>query len=340
MHKSHLRFLVLVPAVFLLAAWGGSSSDSAPTLTLYSGQHQQTTEALVAGFEQATGIDVTARYDDEDVLANQIVAEGSHERADVIFTENTPALQYLGERGDLANVEASTLAHVPARFDSPSGKWVGVSGRVSVLIYNPKLISKKDLPTSVLAMASPRYKDKIALAAGETDFQPVVTSVLRSYGEQKALAWLNGLKSNAGHHLYADNETVAIAVNRGSVAFGIVNQYYWYRMADEIGKSNVHSTIALFAPHDPGYVIDVSGAGILSAGKHQAEAQKFVAFLVSRKGQQIIGHSTSFEYPIGSGVTTSEPEAPFAKLQPSSITLAQLGDGSTAIKLLQQVGLL
>jgi ABC-type Fe3+ transport system substrate-binding protein len=32
-------------------------------------------------------------------------------------------------------------------------------------------------------------------------------------------------------------------------------------------------------------VIDVSGAGVLASSSHKSDAQKFVAFLVSRAGQ-------------------------------------------------------
>ena len=140
---------------------------------------------------------------------------------------------------------------------------MGVSARVSVLIYNPSLIAKSQLPTSVLQLADPRYQGKLAFAAGETDFQPIVTSVLRTYGEAATLQWLDGIKTNAGGHIYPDNETIADEVNRGAVAFGVVNQYYWYRMRAEIGASNMHSAITYFAPGDPGYVLDVSGAAVL-----------------------------------------------------------------------------
>ena len=125
----------------------------------------------------------------------------------------------------------------------------------------------------------------MAFAAGETDFQPIVTSVAQAYGTEAALQWLEGIKANAGAHVYPDNETIADEVNRGAVAFGVVNQYYWYRMRAEIGVSNVHSEIAYFAPHDPGYVVDVSGAAVLKSSKHQAAAQRFLAYLVSRPGQ-------------------------------------------------------
>jgi iron(III) transport system substrate-binding protein len=345
------RRLVLAAGLTLvagavLAGCGASGPDpsSSPSITLYSGQHQQTVDGLVTAFEKQTGITVSVRNDDEGTLANLIAVQGPNSPADVFYAENSPALEFLQEKGLLAPVPPSTLARIPAQYNSPAGDWVAISARVSVLIYNPSLIAKSQLPTSVLQLADPKYQGKFALAAGETDFQPIVTSVVKSYGQAAALRWLQGIKSDAASHLLPDNETIANEVNRGQVAFGIINQYYWYRLRAEIGASAMHSQLAYFAPHDPGYVIDVSGAGVLKSSKHQAAAQKFLAFLASQQGQDIIaragGNKQSYEYPLAAGVTTSAPETPFDQLQPNSITIADLGDGSAAIDLLRQAGLL
>ncbi len=327
----------------LLAACASSSADpsSSPgSITLYNGQHEQTTNELVAGFEKATGIKVNVRNEDKDAAANQIALQGANAPGDVIFTENSPALAFLQNKGLLAPVARSTLAQTPARFSSPQGDWLGVSARVSVIIYNPKLISAGQLPTSVLQLADPKYKGKLAFAAGETDFQPIVTSMLHTYGQAKTLTWLTSIKANAAGHFVPDNETIASDVNRGLVAFGVINQYYWYRMRSELGAAAMHSLITHFAPRDPGYVIDVSGAAVLKSSKNPAGAQRFLAFLVSKKGQEIIAHSQSFEYPLLAGVSPQAAETPFGQLQPNSITISQLGDGAAAIALLQKAGLL
>jgi iron(III) transport system substrate-binding protein len=323
-----------------LGGAGGGAGAAQPALTLYSGQHVQTTQALVNAFEKKTGIHVNIRFDDEDVLADQLMTEGAHSPADVFFTENSPPLQFLSSKHLLVPLNASTLSAGPSRFNSPNGQWVGVSARVSVMVYNTSLLKPSQLPTSAMQLAQPKWKGKIALAGSETDFQPIVTSVARAHGKTAALAWLNALKGNAGSHLYPDNETVTDEVNRGQVALGIINQYYWYRERAQVGASHMHSKIAYFAPHDVGYVVDVSGAAVLQSSQHRSQAQQLVAFLVSKQGQQIISHSDSFEYPIASGVTTAQPETPFNQLKPNSITISQLGTGSTAIALLQEAQLL
>ena len=256
----------------------GNSSDpaggQAQSITLYSGQHEQTTDGLVTAFERQTGIKVNVRNDDEDTLANLIAVQGSRSPADVFFTENSPPLEFLQEKGLLSQVDPATLARTPAKYNSPGHDWVGVSARVSVLVYNPSLIARSQLPASVMQLANPKYQGKLALAPGETDFQPIVTSVMKTYGRAAALAWLEKVKSNAASHTVPDNETLVSEVNRGQVAFGVLNEYYWYRLKAEIGAQAMHSQLAYFAPHDPGYVIDVSGAAVLKSSPHQAVAQK------------------------------------------------------------------
>ena len=332
------------PLASLLAACGGTAPGAtAQSITLCSGQHVQTTDALVTQFEKATGITVHVRSDDEDVLANQIAAEGTRSPADVIFTENSQVLEFLQGKGLLAKVNKATLANTPAKYDSPDGDWAAISGRVSVIIYNPALISASQLPTPVMQLADPKYRGKLAIAPGETDFQPIVTAVERAYGTAAAKQWLEAVKANGSAHNYPDNETVADQVNRGGAAFGLVNEYYWYRMRAEIGVSNTKARITHLVPGNPGYVVDVSGAAIMKSSKHLAAAQKFVAFLVSKQGQDVIANpkeSISFEYPIDSGVTTEAGETPFSQLQPYPITISQLGTGTAAIALLRQAGLL
>src|SRR5277367_3616153 len=180
-----LSLLILGVIALALTACGSSSTSGSAsestgpgtTITLYNGQHEQTTAKLVAGFEKQTGIKVKVRSDDEDVLGNQILQEGSSSPADVFYTENTPVLEDLQEKGLLAPLQTSTLAAVPSKYSSPRGDWVGVSARVSVLVYNTSLIKASELPSSILELAQPKWKDKLGFAPSETDFQPLVTAI-------------------------------------------------------------------------------------------------------------------------------------------------------------------
>ncbi len=333
--------VVVVAIVAVVAVVAGSNSGSATdTLTVYSGQHPQTVSKLVSAFEKKTGISVAVRSDDEGVLENQIVTEGKDSPADVFLTENSPPLEALSAKGLLAKIDDSTLAKTSAKYSSPAGRWAGVSARVSAMVYNTNKLKPSQLPGSILDLASPKWKGKLALAPTETDFQPIVTAVAARYGDTEALKWLEGIRANAAGHIYPDNETLVAEVNSGRAQLGVINHYYWYRLRDEIGKNKIHSALHFFKDGDPGYVIDVSGAGVLASSSHQSEAQQFVDFLVSRAGQEIIASSESYEYPLGSGVVTAKPLVPFTSLRPDPITVSQLGDGTTAVNLLREASLL
>ena len=79
---------------------------------------------------------------------------------------------------------------------------------------------------------------------------------------------------------------------------------------------------------------------MLKSSRHRAAAERFLEFLVSRAGQEVLAHSDSYEYPLRSGVPAPAGLRPFSQLQPASLTPAELGDGSQALELEQKAGLL
>jgi iron(III) transport system substrate-binding protein len=337
-----MLFLIVVLTV---SGCGIGSADvpggSGETITLYSAQHQQTTDALIAAFTKQTGIKVRVANNDEDVLTAQIAQEGDLSPADVFYTENSNWLEQLNDQGLLVKVRPSTLANVPKRDSAVNGNWVGVSARVSVLIYNTSKLKPGQLPRSVMELADPKWLGKIEIAPSETDLWPIVSSIDRAKGHAAALRWLIGLETNAGgNDNVPDNETITRDVSQGVSELGLINHYYYYRLVAEIGQSSVKAKIAYFAPHDPGYVEDISGAGVLKSSKHQAAAQKLVNFMTSAVGQKVLAQSDSFEYPIHPGVAASPELTPLSQLQPSSFSPTELGTGLDAKALLEEAGLI
>ncbi len=343
--------LGLVGAVGALAACGSSTSRpqstatkpsasasgiSGQTITVYSGQHEETAQLLVDDFEKRTGVKVKLKSDDEASLAGQLLQEGAASPADVFYAENPPALTTVAEHGLLAKVASSTLAQVPADASPSNGEWVGVSARTVAFAVN-KSVPAADVPTSVFDLTKPYWKGKLGIAPGETDFSPIITAIIATKGEAAAKAWLEGLKANG--KTFEDNETLIAAVDKGEIKGGIIDHYYWYRLRDEVGASHLNAKLTYFAPGDPGALADVSGAGILASSKHPAAAQAFLAYLVSEPAQTIIATSHSYEYPLRPGVTSKADLKPLASVAPLTPP-AQLGDGKQALALLQSVGLL
>lgn len=349
-YRRHYRRLVIAAgsvALVTLAGFTGAcgkppqSGSSGSELTLYSAQHQQTTNALVSGFTKQTGIKVNVVNGDEDATTAKIEQEAAKSPADLVYTENSPWLEQLDQRGLLAKVDASTLAAIPKQDSGASGDWVGVSARFSGITYNTSRLPAAELPQSIMDLANPAWKNRIEIAPAETDFWPVVSSVLHTSGQAKTLDWLNGLKANAGSNdNVPSNETLAADISQGNSDLGVLNQYYYHRLRTEVGPNAIGSQFAFFAPHDPGYVENVSGAAVLASSENQAAARKFLQFLTSQAGQTILARSDSFEYPLANGVPANPQLPPLNTLAPNAFSVADLGAGEDAKALLQQAQLL
>jgi iron(III) transport system substrate-binding protein len=325
-------------AVVPVAGCGGSSSDSGGSLTLYSSQHEPMTEALVEGFEAENGAEVQVRYGEDEGLASQIEQEGDATPADVVLTENTPPLELLAGKELLAEVDSSTLEEVPSQYNSPTGHWVGVAARETVMVYNPDLIEASELPASILDLAKPEWKGKLAIAPSEPDFVPIVSAIEKLDGEAAAKEWLEGFNANAKH--YNDNEGIIAAVDSGQIAAGIINHYYWYEAVAEEGKDKVPSKLHYFGHEDPGALVNISGAGALESSGDPELAQEFLAYLVGEEGQKAITKSGDWEYPLNGAVPPPPGLKPFDSLEPPKVGPADLGDGSEPVELMEQAGLL
>jgi iron(III) transport system substrate-binding protein len=120
-----------------------------------------------------------------------------------------------------------------------------------------------------------------------------------------------------------------------------VNNYYWARLYTDLGPAKIDSTLYHFKGGDIGGLINISGAAVLKSSKHQAAAQKFLAFLVSAQAQTLLGESeVDFEYPLRPGIAPNKLLTPFKSLQPPAISASALGDDQAAGALLQQAGLI
>ena len=330
-----------VAAFVALGLFVGSAATSAGavTLNLYSAQHEQTVDLLTKAFTKETGIDVKVHSGEAPELASELLKEGASSHADVFFTENSPELELLSEKGLLAKVAPATLANVPAADSGSNGDWVGVLARENVLVFNKAMIKEGELPSSLLDFGKPEWKGKLAIAPTDADFLPLVGAVAALKGRPAALDWLKGLRENAA--IFDDDEGVVAAVDRGAAAVGIINSYYWARLRVEKGADQMQSAIHHFAGGDVGGLMNVSGAAALKASRNPAAAQKFLAFLVSKPAQEMLANlDITFEYPLAAGVIANPVLKPMSELSPPPLTLKQIGDDSDAAKLLREAGLI
>ncbi|WP_066457609.1 extracellular solute-binding protein [Castellaniella caeni] len=336
--RAFLRSGIVLGAGALLGAPALRSARAAQTqtLVLYNGQHAKTTTALVAAFTKATGIQVEIRKGSSTQLANQIIEEGNRSPADVFYAEESPPVAALAEKQLLAALPESTLSQVRPGYTARDKTWTGVTARSRVTVYNKDMIQASELPGSVMDMATAAWKDRVGFVPTSGAFQEQIIAIKLLKGRDAALNWLKGLKEFG--RIYNGNMAAMRAVERGEIATALVNNYYWYIVANEVGTDKMKAGLHYSAPKDPGCLITVSAAGVLKTARNPDAAQKLLAFMVSQAGQEAVVDTVA-EYPLRAGVKSPFDLKPFDQLMPPAVSPADLGDAADAIALRREAGL-
>lgn len=305
------------------------------TLTIYSGRGESLVKPIIEQFSQATGIKVQVRYGDTAELAATILEEGRNSPADVFYAQDPGGLGAVARL--LAPLPDSLLSKVEPGFRSTEGRWLGISGRARVVVYNTQKLKESDLPDDIWDFTDQKWRGRIGWAPTNASFQAMVTAMRVMWGEEKTRQWLLGIKAN-NPKAYPNNRTIIDAVGKGEIEVGFPNHYYLFGFLQEQGES---FPVRNYHPRSggPGAIILVSGAGILETSKNKEAGELFLGFLFSPVAQQYFAGRT-FEYPVVKGVTVHRLLVPLAKINSPQIDMATLADLKGTLSLLRGTGIL
>lgn len=326
--------LLVLAAAALATACGG---DDDRQVVVYSGRSEELIGPLLERFSEEAGVDVGVRYAGTASLAALLLEEGDRTDADLFIAQDAGALGAVQRAGMFADLDQGVLDLVPEAYRSPSGQWVGVSGRARVIVYNTDALSAGDLPSSILDFSDERWDGRIGWAPTNGSFQAWLTALRVAEGEEAAQAWLDGIEAN-GATAYSNNTSIVEAVGRGEVDVGFVNHYYLYRFLAEEGDdfpARNHFT----GPGDAGTLVNVAGAGVIANSDASDEAVELLEFLLSDESQAYLS-GENFEYPLVDGVETSVELTPLSEIVPVAIDLNDLEDLEGTLALLQDAGVL
>lgn len=313
------------------------AKPAAGTLTVYSGRNKDLVEPLLAEFGKATGIQVQTRYGDSAELAAALLEEGKNSPADLFFAQDAGALGAVAAKGLLAPLPETLLNRVDKRFRSPTGEWVGLSGRARVVVYNTKELKEEDLPATVAGFTDAKWKEKLGWPPTNASFQAFVTALRLLEGEAAAKAWLRGIKAN-NPKVYKNNTGIVQAVSTGEIQAGFVNHYYLFA----ITKGQPQSIAAAnYYPRGggAGSIINVAGAGILTTAKNTEASKTFVDYMLQTTAQQYFADKT-YEYPLIPGIKTNSLLKPLAEIKTPDLDLSKLADLEATLTLLRDTNVL
>lgn len=313
---------------------------AAERLVVYSGRAERLIKPVLDAFQEKTGIQVELLSSKTTELVNRLQAEGKRTPADVFVTNDAGSLERARELGLLYPLHLKVIERtIPAQFRAPDNSWIGLSGRIWIVVYNTKQIDPAKL-TSILDIANPQWKGKLAIPNAGSEYLHAGVSVIKAAsGDEAARKFLEGLKINGGNQVYGKSSQIVRAVAKGQVALGIVNHYYIYRHLAKEPKAPIAPLITDQQEGGMGAIMNVAGIGVIKHAKHLEAAKSLVTFLVSQSGQNMFA-TLNKEYPLHPKVP-ADPALPERKsFRVAQVPLARLAElREPSMTLIEQVGL-
>ncbi|WP_447970597.1 extracellular solute-binding protein [Nitrospira sp. M1] len=352
---------VLFFGLVLSAILTAGVAQSADPLTVYSGRAERLIKPVLDRFEKETEIKVQLLTSKTAELVNRLKAEGENTPADVLITNDAAGLEQARQLSLLQplvssnTIEANSSAkgseslppadlknilnNIPEPYRAADNSWIGLSGRFYVVVYNTTKV-KPDEIESILDLADPKWKGKIAIEnAGSEYLQSGVSVIKAAYGEDATRKFLQGLKDNAENRVYGKSSQLVKAVARGEVSVGLVNHYYVYRQLAEEPKAPIATLMPDQQQGGMGAILNVAGVAITKPTKHAQDAHRLVAFLASPEGQEMFADMNK-EYPLNPEVKTNDVLPKRASFRAATVPLGQLGElREPAMTLIEEVGM-
>ena len=306
-------------------------------LVVYSGRSEDLVAPLLEQFTTETGIELSVRYGNTAAMTAQLLEEGDQSPADFFLSQDAGALGALGNAGCLATLPDETLSLVEANYRADDDTWVALTGRARVIAINPDLVAEADRPTTIDDVLDERWAGQVGIAPGNASFQSFITAIRVLDGEEAARDFLEGLVAN-DVQTYEGNGDVLAAVDSGEISMGLINHYYLYERAGEVGAENLVAENLFLDDGGAGSLINISGAGVITGTDRGEDAQALLEFMLSETAQTYFAETT-YEYPMVDGIDPPDGLPTLDELDAPDLDLSDLDSLGETLALINEVGL-
>jgi iron(III) transport system substrate-binding protein len=182
-----------------------------------------------------------------------------------------------------------------------------------------------------------RWSGQVGIAPTNASFQAFITAIRVLDGEDAAREFLDALVAN-DVQTYEGNGDVLAAVDSGEISMGLINHYYLYELAAEVGAENVVAENLFLDDGGAGSLVNISGAGVVSGTDRGEDAQALLDFMLSESAQNYFA-DTTYEYPMVDGVASPAGLPTLDQLDAPDLDLSDLDSLGATLELINEVGL-
>jgi iron(III) transport system substrate-binding protein len=311
-----LARLALVAALgFVIAASLVSCSRGAKhEVVAYVSEDEAFSEPILRDFERETGIHVRAVFDTEEAkstgVMNRLIAERANPQADVYWANEPIRAESLRQQGMTSPYHSPAATGIPAEYKDAGGHWTGFSARARVLLVHKDLPEK---PSSVLDLADPRYRGRVAIANplfGTTTAE--VAALFALQGDDWGRKFMADLKANQ-IRVTASNGESADAVAAGEAGFSLVDS------DDAVSRIRQGRAVEMVVPDQRNGEIGVylvpNAVLILRDAPHPEAAKRLVDYLLSPETERKLAAADCAQLPLHAGVDPPRELPPISALR-------------------------
>jgi iron(III) transport system substrate-binding protein len=253
-------------------------------LSLYTSLTADTETAVGEAFEGEYGIEVSTYRSKSEAVAQRVSeeADAGFHGADVVETGG-------GEMATLADQGIFTPYDTPYAADLVEGSvrdgWIATRYNRFVVSWNTDLVPEGEEPKSFEDLADPRWKGKVAIELGDSDWYKTLRDHWISSGksEDETDALLEGIARNS--RVVSSHNLMAQLLAAGE--FQVAASNYIHLARDTIDDGAPVS----FEPFVEPVLSRPQGIGIVSSARHPASALLFVDWLLSDGQKVLVEHN-------------------------------------------------
>lgn len=244
-------------------------------LVLYTSHPEEIYEPFIREFEERTGVWVRVISGGTQELLDRIQQEKDAPAADVMFGGGVESLEGCSACFTSYHSGESDAATIAAISD-PRDRWTSFSALPLVIIYNTKLVSERDAPTTWSSLLDSKWQGRIAFADPQVSgscYTALATAV-QLYGTEYLPDFARNLKGRC----LQESREIALRVADGSYSVGVTLE------SNALQTIAEGADIAYLYPEDGTSAVP-DGVAVLAGAPHPENARQFVDFVLGRDAQ-------------------------------------------------------
>ena len=248
-----------------------------------------------------TGIDVEVHRTGSQRVLQRVMQEAGAgiKNVDIIHTSDAGHFELLKDKGLLLKYAPQGVSAFPDGFKDKGGFYFGMRATLSVIAYNPKIVSDKDAPQTWKDLLNSKWSGKEVTA--HPGYSGIIMTHVVALVNLYGWDYFRDLAKNKLHIVQSANDPAGIVAS-GERPVGVNGAEYFYYKTQKQGNP-----IKIIYPKE-GVPLVVSPAAIAKEARHPNAAKLFMDFIFAKESQQLLADKE--------GLYTGHPEVTYPADKP------------------------